>query len=171
MTDQTPKPAGGAVEGNQQPQLVIELQGQYIKDLSFENPGALKAISGEAQNPQLQVNVNVTGDKLGEGQYECVLSLNAEAKTGDNVQYILELAYAGVIKVHGPEQQHAPAVLIEGPRLLFPFAREILASTTRNGGYMPLMLNPIDFVGLYRQKMAQVQAQQQAAAGQPAGNA
>jgi preprotein translocase subunit SecB len=149
-------------EQPQQAQLTIN--GQYIKDLSFESPNA-PAILSEMQNkqPDVNVNVDVNARKLeaGENQnlYEVVLDIKAELKIADRVGFIVELQYAGVYTINVPEEHLTAVLLIECPRMLFPYARNILSDTTRDGGFAPLFLQPIDFAGMYQANM-----QQQAAA-------
>ncbi|WP_068311232.1 protein-export chaperone SecB [Polycladidibacter hongkongensis] len=141
---------------------------QYIKDLSFENPNAPASLQ-PGEQPKLDINVNVGANPVGENQFEVVLTLNAKANTSEQVMFAVELVYGGVFQVSGVPQEHLhPFILIECPRLLFPFARNILADTTRNGGFPPLLLDPIDFAALYRQNLAQQAAEQQAASEQPA---
>lgn len=154
---------GGANAEPQQPPLVIN--GQYVKDLSFESPNS-PGILGELQGAQPDVNVNVDtkAGKLegADNAYEVVLDIRAELKLGDKVGFMAELSYAGVFTVNVPEEHLGPVLLIECPRMLFPFARAILGDATRDGGFVPLMLQPIDFAALYQQNMQQ-QAQQVAA--------
>jgi preprotein translocase subunit SecB len=132
---------------------------QYIKDLSFESPNVLKIISQPGGQPEVQFNLGVQANTVGPDLYEVTLTVRAEAKRDGLVAFIIELAYAGVFTITGiPQDQMEPVLFIEGPRLLFPFARAIIADLTRDGGYTPLMLNPIDFVDLYRRKLAERQA-------------
>lgn len=133
-----------------QPQLTINTQ--YVKDHSFENPNA-PGIYGSMRSgkPDINVSVEVTPTQLQESIYEVVLSLRAEAKMGDTPAFLVELDYAAVVSL-GPdltEQMREHLVMIEVPRHLFPFARAILADDTRDGGFPPLMMGPIDFAQLY----------------------
>jgi len=138
----------------------MQILGQYIKDLSFENPNAPRSLQ-QGEQPKLDINVNVGASQLGEGQFEVVITLTAKAERPDMVMFNVELVYAGLFKVSGvPEEHMHPFVMIECPRMLFPFARNILAEATRNGGFPPLLLDPIDFAQLYRQNMAQQAAAQ-----------
>jgi preprotein translocase subunit SecB len=110
------------------------------------------------EQPKLDINVNVGAQPMGENQYEVVITLTANAKTADMAVFAIELVYAGLFRVTGvPEEHIHPFVLIECPRMLFPFARNILADASRNGGFPPLMLDPIDFAALYRQNMGQAE--------------
>ncbi len=128
---------------------------QYVKDLSFENPNAPASLGQQQTGPQIEINVNVGAQPLSATEFECELKLEAKAMLGENVMFNVELLYAGLFRIENvPEEHLHPFVLIECPRLLFPFARQILADATRNGGYPPLMLDPIDFVALYQQNAA-----------------
>ena len=132
---------------------------QYVKDLSFENPNAPNSLAPQQTQPQININVNVGAQPLSATEFEVELKLEANAKTGEAVMFAVELVYAGIFRIQNvPEAHLHPFVLIECPRLLFPFARQILAESTRNGGFPPLMLDPIDFVALYQQNAAQAQA-------------
>ena len=139
-----------------QPQLTVV--SQYIKDFSFENPNAPKSLTGRQEQPQIGIQINVGANPLTETDIEVVLKLEGKAETGASLLFRFELEFAGVFRIRNvPQESLNPVVLIECPRLLFPFAREIVATAVRNGGFPPLLLDPVDFVGLYRQKMAQQQ--------------
>ncbi len=139
----------------------LNVLAQYIKDLSFENPNSPRSLAPQEQPPQINVQVNVNPRQIGEGEFEVELLLEGSAQAGDLVLFKVELNYAGLLRVRNvPEQELAPVIMIEGPRLLFPFARQIIAEAVRNGGFPPLLLDPVDFVELYRQRIAQMQAQQ-----------
>lgn len=132
---------------------------QYIKDLSFENPRAPQSLQPSQQSPKLDININVNANKMDDSQFEVILSLEATATEAAGALFKVELVYAGIFRVQGiPDEHLHPFVLIECPRMLFPFARQIIADATRNGGFPPLMIDPIDFAALYRQNMAQQQA-------------
>ncbi len=144
------------------PQVRMNVLAQFIRDLSFENILAQKRASGEAQ-PDVQVQVNLDAQKREiEHQYEVVTKLNITSKnknTGDEM-FLLELDYAGVFHIEGvPEDQMHPFLLIECPRLLFPFIRRIVSDVTRDGGFPPLNLDNIDFMQLYRNEIARRQAE------------
>ena len=140
----------------------LNVLAQYIKDLSFENPNAPRSLTPQEQPPQINVQVNVNPRQIGEGEFEVELLLEGSAQVGELVLFKVELNYAGLLRVRNvPEQELAPVIMIEGPRLLFPFARQIIAEAVRNGGFPPLLLDPVDFVELYRQRIAQMQAEQQ----------
>jgi preprotein translocase subunit SecB len=146
---------GGTAEELPQLQVV----GQYIKDFSFENPNAPQSLNTNEQ-PQIGIQVNVGANPIAgsETDIEVTIKLEGKAEIGSKLLFQFELEYAGIFRIRNiPQESMSAVVLIECPRLLFPFAREIIATTVRNGGFPPLMLEPIDFVALYRQKMAQLQ--------------
>ena len=149
-------PNGGPPGGtppNVAPQLMV--LAQYVKDLSFENPNAPQSLSQPAQ-PQINVTVNVTANPVSASDVEVSLRLEGKAETGGKVLFSVELLFAGVFRLQNvPEENVHPLLMIECPRLLFPFAREIMANAVRNGGFPPLLLDPIDFVTLYQQRAAQ----------------
>jgi len=127
---------------------------QYAKDFSFENPNAPKSLSPGSSPPQISVQINVDAKPLSDTDVEVSLKIEGKAEMTDTLLFRLELDYAGVFRIQNvPKESLNPIVLIECPRLLFPFAREIIASTVRSGGFPPLLLDPVDFAGLYRQKM------------------
>ena len=136
----------------------LNILAQYIKDLSFENPGAPRSLQARDKAPAININVNVNANPLSETDFDVVLSLNVEAKEGEKVVFAAELIYGGVFRVTGFPQEHMlPVLFIECPRLLFPFARQIIADVTRNGGFPPLMIDPIDFAQMFTQRMAEEQ--------------
>jgi preprotein translocase subunit SecB len=145
---------GPAEAAGQDAQPQLNVVAQYIKDLSFENPNAPRSMA-LGQQPQINIQINVNANPLSNTDIEVVLKLEGRAEAAGNLMFGFELEYAGVFRVQNvpPDAMNA-VVLIECPRLLFPFAREIVASTVRNGGFPPLLL---DFVGLYRQRMAELQ--------------
>ena len=140
----------------------MRILGQYLKDLSFENPNAPQSLAPAQGQPDINVAVNVNARNLAPTDFEVELHLDAKASSGGKVIFAAEILYAGVFRLENfPQNLLHPAVLIECPRMLFPFARQILADASRNGGFPPLMLDPIDFAGMYQKRMQQ---QQQAAA-------
>ena len=148
-----------------QQQPGIHVLGQYIKDLSFENPGAPRSLRASDKAPSLNVNVNVNAKPQSQTDFEIELKLDARAARGDETLFIVEITYAGLFQLRNVPPEHIqPLVLIECPRLLFPFARQIIADATRQGGFPPLMIDPVDFTALYRRRMADMQGQQPAAA-------
>ncbi len=153
----------GATNGagaDNQPQLNV--LAQYTKDFSFENPNAPRSLAPAEQGPNINIQVNVNARQLAEGEFEVSLALEGSAEAGSSVLFKFELDYAGIFRVRNiPPDDLQPIVMIECPRLLFPFARQIVADAIRNGGFPPLFVDPIDFVALYRNKMQEL-AQQQA---------
>jgi preprotein translocase subunit SecB len=137
-------------------QLVINAQ--YIKDLSFENPRAPQSLIQQTAPPSVDINVDVKAQNLGPELYEVVLTINVTARTQDQPVFLVELAYGTVVTVRNmPEEMLAPMILVETPRIVFPFARAIIANATRDGGFPPLMINPIDFAELLRRQQADAQ--------------
>jgi preprotein translocase subunit SecB len=142
---------------SEQPQLNVVTQ--YIKDFSFENPRAPHSLVGGKQPPKIDIQINVNATPLSETDIEVTLSLEGQAKVEETLLFGFELAFGGVFRIQNvPQESMSPIVLIECPRLLFPFAREIIATTVRNGGFPPLLLEPVDFVALYRRKLGELQA-------------
>jgi preprotein translocase subunit SecB len=134
-------------------QLVVNAQ--YIKDLSFENPRAPQSLMQQAAPPAVEINVDVKAQNLGPDTFEVVLTINASAKVQDDPLFLLELTYGAIVTVRNTPQDALPMlVLVEVPRLIFPFARNIVAEATRDGGFPPLMINPIDFAELLRRNRA-----------------
>ncbi|MEL7239243.1 MAG: protein-export chaperone SecB [Planctomycetota bacterium] len=137
---------------------------QYLKDHSFENPKAPQSFVENGEQPSINVNVDVNGRGLGNNQYEVELSVSARATRGADVAFVVETAYAGVFEIQNvPQDQLEPLMLVECPRLLFPFIRQIIADTTIAGNFPPIMLDPIDFFAIYQQRRAAA-AQQSAQA-------
>jgi preprotein translocase subunit SecB len=156
-------PAGGTQQGDAQPPRMTILS-QYIKDLSFENPRAPTSLEPGKSRPEIQIRVDARAQDLGAERYEVTFQLHVEAKTGDEPVFMVELTYGGLFSLSNvPQESLQPVLLIECPRLLFPFARRIVADVSRDGGFPPLMIDPIDFVTLYRRRQEQ-QAQTGAAA-------
>ncbi|ODS01176.1 hypothetical protein AUC68_12460 [Methyloceanibacter methanicus] len=143
-------PAGGAGS-----QAQLNVLAQYVKDLSFESPGAPQTLQGPGQNPQLKVGVNVNAGPRGEDIYEAVVHLEAHAKSDDGVIYNVELDYGALFRIKNvPENMLQPVLFVDCPPLLFPFVRRVIADVVRDGGFPPLMLDPIDFGRLYAQNLA-----------------
>ncbi|MDE0051695.1 MAG: protein-export chaperone SecB [Rhodospirillales bacterium] len=156
---QTPAAEGAAQEAQDtRPQLGIRTQ--YIKDLSFENPSATNRPPEAERAPDIAVNVQVSVRRLDETTFEVTLQITANARHQEKPVFLVELTYAGIFTLVGiPQEALEPTLLVECPRLLFPFARRIVADVTRDGGFPPLLLGPIDFLALYRNGQAQAQAQ------------
>lgn len=134
----------------------LRILGQYLKDLSFENPNAPATLGPQQTQPDINIAVNVNARNLAPTDFEVELHLDAKATVKEKVIFAAELVYAGTFRLENfASQMLHPAVLIECPRILFPFARQILAEATRNGGFPPLMLDPIDFASMYQKRMQQ----------------
>lgn len=150
QSDMTPAAPGA-------PQQLI-LNAQYIKDLSFENPRAPQSLIQQTTQPSVDINVDVKAQNLGPDVFEVVLTINATARSQEEPVFLVELAYGTVVTVKNtPQEMLAPLILVETPRIVFPFARAIIASATRDGGFPPLMINPIDFAELLRRQQADAQ--------------
>jgi preprotein translocase subunit SecB len=151
----TPPPGSPNPQPQQQAPSPLTIHGQYIKDLSFENPRAPQSLI-EQKQPQLQLNVNVATRQFEPKTFEVTLTIEATATTPEKEPlFMLELVYAGTVTIGGevPQEHFGPLLLIETPRLLFPFARAIVANATREAGFPPLNISPVDFVALYRQQL------------------
>ncbi len=159
MADEA-QPDAGAAAPAQPVQITSKVLAQYVRDLSFENILAQKGVGGDAQ-PEIQVQVNLDARKRGtENQYEVITKLNITSKTKEKGEplFVLELEYAGVFQIEGvPEDQMHPYLLIECPRITFPFVRRIVSDVSRDGGFPPLNLEQIDFMALYRAELARRQ--------------
>lgn len=144
----------------QAPQPPLSILGQYTKDLSFEVPGA-PTIYGKMLNnqPDVGVNVDVSAHPLQQNQFEVSITIRSECKIGGETGFVVELSYAGIFQLNVPQEHLEPMLLIECPRMLFPFARNIIADVTRDGSFPPLMLSPVDFAGMYRRRLEEVAAQ------------
>ena len=146
--DNQPQPAG-------QPNIAVVAQ--YVKDLSFENPGAPQSLRPRSAAPNINVAINVQANPVADNQLEIELRLEARAADKDSgeVLFASELVYAGIFQFNNiPPDQVRPLALVECPRLLFPFARQIIAEASRNGGFPQLLIEPVDFATLYRQQAA-----------------
>ena len=137
----------------------LSVNGQYIKDLSFEAPGVPGIFAEMAERqPEIPINIDIQARVLGDNVYEVVLILKIDARLDDTPCFLIELSYGGVFTLNVAQEHVQPILLIECSRMLFPFARQIIADMTRQGGFPPLMLQPIDFAGLYRQRMVEAGA-------------
>jgi preprotein translocase subunit SecB len=138
----------------------LNVLGQYIKDLSFESPAAPQVLQNPPPNPQLQVTVNVSATGRADEVFEVTLSLEVRAKSDTGVIYNVELLYGGLFRLRNiPQNMLQPVLFIDCPTILFPYVRRVLSDITRDGGYPPLMLDPIDFGRLYTQNLARGQSQ------------
>ena len=162
MTDITaPEDLPPATEG---PQPAIRILAQYIKDLSFENPRAPESLRTGGPPPQIQLSVELNASSREQGVFEIELKLEAAARTDNEPVFQIEVVHAGLFQVVGVEAEDLEQVLlIECPRYLFPFTRRLISDLSAEGGFPPLMLEPIDFAAIYLARKAQ--------ASQPAGNA
>ena len=150
----------GAVGADANPKFSV--LAQYTKDLSFENPNAPRTLGPQQNAPNLSVQINVNARQLAANDFEVSLMLEGGASQGSETLFKFELNYAGVFRIENfPADQVQPMVMIEGPRMLFPFARQIIADAVRGGSYPPLYLDPIDFHALYLQRLAAAGGQQQ----------
>jgi preprotein translocase subunit SecB len=152
--DGSDQPGGPAPTPDADTTPQIGLIAQYIKDLSFENPNAPQSLQANgAERPQIDVTINVNARRVGDEGFEVELKTSITAKQSNKNAFIVELLYAGLFGVRNmPEENLEPFLLIEAPRLIFPFARRIIADVTRDGGFPPLMLDPVDFAYLYQQQ-------------------
>ena len=152
-----PAPSATAPQGQAQ----LSVLGQYIKDFSFENPNAPRLLAPTESQPAINIQINVAVQQLAATDYEVTLKLEGKADNAGTVLFAFDLTFAGVFRVQNvPAEMLQPLIMIECPRLLFPFAREIVANAVRNGGFPPLLLDPVDFVALYQQRAAQEQSPQ-----------
>ena len=137
----------------------IAVRAQYVKDLSFENPHAPESLMEPAGSPQIRVDVRLESKSLGSDLYEVVLRIEASARRDDRVVFLVEVAYGGAFMLeHIPRERARAVCMVECARLLFPFARHVIADATREGGFPPLFLDPIDFARLYRGQQAAARA-------------
>src|SRR5690606_31445084 len=166
MADQPSNGSSGAAQSaGGQPTFQARVLGQYIKDLSFENPSVGRLQQTPGDNPNLQIEVNVNAQTVGKDVYESAIEFKAQASNKAGTIYDLELVYAGLFRIeNAPPQAIEPFLLINCPLLLFPFLRRLAADLTREGGFPPLLLDPIDFGSLYFRRKQQ--AQQQSAPAQ-----
>lgn len=140
----------------------MNLVGQYVRDLSFENPGAPGSIMAGGGNPAFNVSISVGVKKQSDDLYAVELNLKAKANREETLLFNVELVYGGVFRLKNiPEAQLSGLLMVECPRLIFPFARQVLANVTQQGGFPPLMMEPVDFMAIYRQNLAALAAKQQ----------
>jgi preprotein translocase subunit SecB len=170
MAEQDPATTGNgsdpAAEGAQ-----FQVLAQYIKDLSVENPNAPQVFQWEVQ-PALDVQFNLNAQKLADDVHEVAIKIEVTARSDNGVHFVVDLTYAGLFGARNlPEEALGPVLLIEAPRLLFPFARQVVSEATTNTGFPPLLLEPIDFAAAYVAQAEAMQSQQGAIPGAPQGNA
>ncbi len=131
----------------------VSVTAQYVKDFSFENPNAPQSLAPPKEQPQIDVNVDVEANLLAPDNYEVSLRIAVTARSVETTLFVIELLYAGLFRIENiPEESLEAVCLIECPRLIFPFARRIIADGTRDGGFPPMLIDPIDFATLYRQR-------------------
>jgi preprotein translocase subunit SecB len=136
----------------------LNVLAQYVKDLSFENPNAPRSLTQQQGAPKINIQINVNAKPLADNDFEVELKIEGRAEGPNQFMFSFDLLYAGVFKIQNVPQENIHAIImIECPRLLFPFARAIIADAVRNGGFPPLMIDPVDFVSLYRQRMSEMQ--------------
>ena len=143
-------------ENTEQQQVAIAINAQFVKDISFEAPHVPQIFTELKSNPEINVNVDVQAGKIQDTVYQVDLKIKAEAKVEDKVAFLCEVEYGCIATVQVAPEHIETILLIEIPRLLFPFARNIIADLTRESGFPPLMINPIDFVGLYHKRLEEL---------------
>jgi len=169
-TDSGENGSGGPAKGaasEDQPAPEIRLMAQYVKDASFENPRVPEHLPQSYTSPEISINVNVNARALDDDKndFEIELGLEAKGQQDGKPIFLVELVYAARIAVKNvPDDMKPPLTLIEGPRMIFPFARRILADLVRDGGFPPLLIEPIDFAALYRHRLEHMKANEDAAA-------
>ena len=154
MAEQITPPTPGA--DDQPKSAPLTINGQYVKDLSFEVPNA-PAIFGQMQGkqPDINIDISVNAKEIGDNQYEVAITGHAECAVNGTKGFILELVYAGAFTINVPDEHRQAVLMIECPRLLFPFLRNIIADVTRDGGFPPVMLGIVDFVAMYQHRLAE----------------
>ncbi len=155
-------PAANNPPGGQQNLPSLQCLAQYTKDFSFENPNAPRSLQPQQQPPNISIQVNVNAKPIQQGDIEVELLIEGKAGEAPNLMFAFELVYGGVFRLSNiPQENVHPVIMIECPRLLFPFGRQIIADAVRQGGFPPLYIDPIDFAGLYQQRAAEAAAQGQ----------
>jgi preprotein translocase subunit SecB len=156
-------PANGpAANTPQQNMPSLQCLAQYTKDFSFENPNAPRSLQPQQQPPNISIQVNVNAKPIQQGDIEVELLIEGKAGEAPNLIFAFELVYGGIFRLSNiPQENVHPVIMIECPRLLFPFGRQIIADAVRQGGFPPLYIDPIDFAGLYQQRAAEAAAQNQ----------
>jgi preprotein translocase subunit SecB len=150
-------PESSAPEANG-PRLIVNTQ--YVKDFSFENPNSPKSLLPSNERPGIDIHIDMKAQRLQEEVFELALTITAKASRKEEVVFMVDLTYAGVFTIQGVKEEELSSVLmVDAPTILFPFARRIVADVTRDGGFPPLMLEPIDFQGLYIQQRERAQAE------------
>lgn len=154
MNDKAPAKKAEAAQAAVNPDAPpLYINGQYIRDLSFEVPNAPQIFTKMTEQPKIEVNVDIEGGRLKDNTFNINLKFNVEGKIQDDVAFVVELVYGCIATLNVPEEHIEPVLLVEIPRHLFPFARSIIATAVRDGGFPPLMITPIDFAALYRDRL------------------
>lgn len=149
-----------AAQNGDTPAVQAQVVAQFIKDLSFENPNVDKLLSGPGENPNMKLEVNVNARRMNEDLYESAIDFTAHATNQTGTIYQLEVVYAGIFQIKNiPEEALEPFLLINCPALLFPYLRRLASDLTREGGFPPLLLDPIDFASLYMRRKQEGEAQ------------
>jgi preprotein translocase subunit SecB len=149
-----------ATQNGDTPAVQAQVVAQFIKDLSFENPNVEKLLSGPGENPNMKLEVNVNARRMNEDLYESAIDFTAHATNQTGTIYQLEVVYAGIFQIKNiPEEALEPFLLINCPALLFPYLRRLASDLTREGGFPPLLLDPIDFASLYMRRKQEGEAQ------------
>lgn len=157
---------GARADANKRADHQLIVHAQYIKDFSFENPNAPKILIENLGQPDVEINVSVAAKLIGDNQYEVLLNLSAKAVADKTTMFLVDLTYAGLVSPQGVVEDDVNSlIMIEAPRLLFPFARALISDATRDGGFMPLNIQPVDFVAVYQNNL---ERQAAAAAERPA---
>ena len=143
------------VQNNEMPNRKVTINAQYIKDLSFENPNAPKSLIGKGEQPKIDVTVDIQVQPLEDKTFEVSLIVGAKANLKDSALFVTELNYSGIFTVDVPEAEKEAVLMVYCPGILFPYSRRIISDSTRDGGFPPLMLDPIDFGALFNQHKAQ----------------
>lgn len=163
MAEKDQKPTNGHTDTsatNPAQQIQVKILSQYIKDLSFENPNIKKLITAPGEKPNLKIEVNVNAQRVEGDLFESGIEFKATATNNLGTIYVLETVYAGLFKIEAiPQQALEPFLLISAPSTIFPFLRRLVADVTREGGFPPLLLDPIDFAGLYLTRQEELQKQ------------
>ena len=157
----------GSAEPASEPQ--VSVIAQYIKDLSVENPSSPQSFQWQVQ-PGLDVQFNINVDKVADDVHEVSLKIEVSARSENGIHFVVDLTYAGLFGIrNAPEEAMGPFLLIEAPRLIFPFARQIIAEAVTNTGFPPVLLDPIDFAGAYMQQLQALQQQPDQSEGNGSG--
>jgi preprotein translocase subunit SecB len=144
-------------EATPAPSVQAQVVGQFIRDLSFENPNVARLLEGPGENPNLKLEVNVAAERMGPDLFQSAIDFKAHATNKDGTIYIMELVYGGLFRLQNlPEESLEPFLLINCPTILFPFLRRLVADITREGGFPPLLLDPIDFGGLFMRRQQEL---------------